>query len=802
MKKIALIVGIISTAIIAFQLSLMRILSIIQFHHFAYMIISVALLGFGVAGTLLSIFRERAVKHFDTVIFFSSFLCSVTIISSIVLIHYLRFEPFLLFWELSTALYLLLFYLAILLPFFFGAIVICLSFMKYSQHIGKIYFYNLFGSALGGVCIIGLMWWLDPLALPCTVALLPLVSAFLGYKHLQLNRRYFFPLSLILIIIIYGFVNPITFRVSEYKSLSKTLNLPDTKIIDKKISPMAKLTTVESSFLRYAPGLSYNFIGEIPVQIGLFSDGEWVGTILKNKISEKTDFLNYTTSALPYYLFRKDTIHPEVLVIGAGTGTEIRLASQNGAKKIIGIEMNPQVIEIAEKYLKLSDGGDGSADIKFIAVEGRSYLKQIEQKYDIISIPILEGWTASTAGMYSVYENYLFSIESINLMLRRLNDRGVLAITCWLNNPPRHALKLFATLVEAAEKMNIKNPEKHIAAIRSWGTVTLILKKLPLDDAEINSLRKFCNDKYFDTIYFPGISAGETNIYNQLDDDYFFKSAVNILSIHKQAFYDEYIFNVKPSSDNKPYFSHFLKLKSLNYLTQVYGKEFVSNVAFYELGYVVLLITFVQIVVISILLIIIPLLFFKKEMFSVGDKFKTLIYFACLGVGFMFIEIVMIQKFILFLSHPIYSVSVVITSLLLFSGIGSWFSDKIFITSRHKHKIIIGSLIAITLIYHFMLPVVFESLIHFPLYMKYLVSILLIAPQAFFMGMPFPLGLTKLSKNFATLIPWAWGINGCLSVISTVAVPLIAMWSGFNVVILIATFSYAVAAIVGIKFNG
>ncbi|MBU2635930.1 MAG: hypothetical protein KJ963_02425 [Bacteroidetes bacterium] len=801
MKKIALIVGIISVAIIAFQLSLMRILSVIQFHHFAYMIISVALLGFGAAGTFLSIFRERAVKYFDTVIFLASFFCSVTILLSTVLIHYLRFEPFLIFWEFTTATSLLLFYIAILLPFFFGAVVICLSFMKYSEYIGEIYFYNLFGSALGGVCTIGLMWWLDPLTLPYTVAFLSLVSAFLGFIFFHLNRKYVLPLALLLIIIIYGFVNPVSFRVSEYKSLSKTLNLPDAKIIEEKISPMAKLTTVESSALRYAPGLSFGFMGEIPVQVGLFSDGEWVGTILKDNIFEKTDFLNFTTSALPYYLFRSDTLRPNVLVIGAGTGTELRLASQNESKDITGIELNPQVIEISEKYLDLSSA-ENITNIRMIAAEGRGYLIQIDQKYDIIAIPILEGFTASVAGMHSLYENYLFTLESISLMIKRLNDDGILAINCWLNIPPRHAVKLFATLVESAGQTNIKNPEKHIAVIRSWGTVTLLLKKSQFSEDEINAIRKFCDDNYFDAVYFPGISGDQTNIYNQLDDDYFYKSAIGILSDKRNDFYDEYIFNIEPASDDKPYFSHFLKLKSLNYLTEVYGKESVSNVAFYELGYVVLLITFFQIIGISILLIIIPLLFLKKERFTVGEKLRTLIYFAGLGIGFMFIEIVMIQKFILFLSHPVYSVSVVITSLLLFSGIGSWFSHKIFITSRHKHKIIIGSLIAITLIYHFILPVVFESLIHFPLYFKYVVSILLIAPQAFFMGMPFPLGLTKLSENLATLVPWAWGINGCLSVVSAVTAPLVAMEFGFNAVILIAAFSYAGAAIVGIKFKG
>ncbi len=802
MRRVYLIVGFVSVAIIAYQLTLMRILSIIQFHHFAYMIISVALLGFGASGTFLTVFRQRSLKYFEDVIFYFSLTFSFLIFFSAILIQFISFDPFLILWEISEVWSLLFFYLIIFLPFFFGAAIICLSFLKYAAQINRLYFFNLTGSAIGGISILLLMFAFNPFTLPFLVWLISFLAVIVSLSSLKRKTvGYILTLACASCILFYQIIFPHEIKMSEYKSLYKTTKLPDAKIIDDKSSPLGWLITISTPVLRYAPGLSYNFKGEIPTQIGLFSDGEWAGAILwEDSSSSKTKFLDYSTSVLPYRLLNSNSSKKKnnsVLVIGAGTGTEIQTANQNGAENILGIELNPQVVEISKKYsniIRQALLADSNSRTKIIMAEGRGFLQEKKEKFDIITIPIFGGFTASAAGTHSLYENYLFTVESFSLIIDRLKNDGIFAVSTWLNYPPRHAIKLFATILESAEKAGINLPANNLAAIRSWGTAIILVKKTPFTKSEIELIKNFCEENSFDPIYYPGILSGETNKYNQLEDDVFLKAVNELISDKRESFYKNYLFDIEPPTDDKPYFSHFLKLKSLPYLLDKLGKE---NVAFFEWGYLILIITLCQIVILSFALIIIPLLFLKKFAVKKAVKFKTFLYFSGLGIGFMFIEIVMIQKFILFLSHPIYSVSLVISSILFFAGVGSYFSSKFLESPKQRLRIIVGAIIMAAFIYSFFLPHIFQSLIHLSITVKYVLSFFIIAPLAFLMGMPFPIGLKQLSYELESLIPWAWGINGFLSVISAVLAPLLAIEFGFKIVIIFAGIAYLLVLSVG-----
>jgi hypothetical protein len=784
MKRTAFAVGIISISIIAYQIALMRILSISQFHHFAYMIISVALLGFGCSGTFLSVFRKKALQFSNEITFLSLVFCSISMITGLYVFNHIDINPFLILWNITEGLPLLVFYLLIFIPFFFGAVAICLAFMKFSENINIIYFSNLIGSAIGGIIVLGLFFIFEPHEIPGMLALLPLLAAAVVY----LRKKYSFILILFNVLFIaFNFVYNKGLNISEYKSFSKTLLLPDTKIINEKVSPLGKLTVLSSPALRYSPGLSLSFTGDIPTPLGLFSDGEWVGAISYTTNNE-IDYLNYTTSAIPYLLKQ----NARVLVIGSGTGSELQLALQNNAAEITGIELNPQVIDLLQQNSSILN----NEKIKIIIGEGRGVLSQLENKYGIITIPILEGFASSAAGMYSLHENYLFTVESFAAIIDHLKDDGIFAVTSWINTPPRHSLKLFATLVQALENDGINQPENNIAAIRSWGTVTIFVKKDKITSDDVLKIKLFCDEKYFDAFYYPGISEDESNIYNVLERDVYFQSAQNILFSDRKQFYADYTFNIEPPTDDKPYFSHFLKPTNLFSLIETEGKE---SVTLYEYGYVILIVTLMQIIVLAIILILVPAFFLKKEAVQSGVKLKTLLYFSGLGIGYMFVEIVLIQKYILFLSHPIYSVSVVIASLLFFSGIGSYYSIKLSKLSGSSLIIIINLIIALSLIFFTALPTIFISLIHLNITLKYVISFLLIAPIAFFMGMPFPIGIKKLAVNYSSLIPWAWSINGFLSVISAVLVPIIAMESGFTVVVIFAVLGYIISLISRIK---
>ncbi len=775
MKRTAFVVGIISVSIIAYQIALMRILSISQFHHFAYMIISVALLGFGSSGTFLSLFRTKVLQYENEIIFLSSFICSMSMLFGIYIFNQIDINPFLILWNLSEGLPFLIFYLIIFVPFFFGAVIICLAFMRFTENVNIIYFSNLTGSAFGGIIIIGLFFLFESQEIPELIALLPLLSAVIFSKR---KLFIFVLLGINILSLSFSISSKNELKISEYKSISKTLLMPETQIINEIHGPLGKLSVISGTALRYVPGLSLGYRGEIPVFLGMFSDGEWVGTITDSR-NGKLDYLNHTTSALPYVLKN----NAEVFVIGSGTGSELQLALQNNAKEITGIELNSQVIDLLNENSPLLI----NEKIKIIIGEGRGVLRRIEKKYDIISIPILEGFTSSAAGMYALHENYLYTAESFESVLNHLSEDGIFSVTTWVNTPPRHSLKLFATIVKALESGGYSEPERHIAAIRSWGTVTIIVKKNGINAEDISTIKKFCEDMSFDTIHFPGINDTETNIYNILENDFYFQAVRNILTAERENYFTNYIFNITPPTDSKPFFSHFLKPLNFSVLKEAIGE---GSVSLYEYGYVILIATLLQIFVVAFILIIIPTFFIRNGKIRSSIKLKTFFYFSGLGVGYMFIEIMLIQKFILYLSHPIYSVSVVIVSLLFFSGIGSFYSEKISGRSVTGSKSTIIIIIALAIVLYTVLPLVFNSLIHLDIIWKYLLSIIFLAPIAFFMGIPFPVGIRKLSGGDSPIIPWAWSINGFFSVISAVLAPIIAMEFGFLVVIILAVIAY------------
>jgi hypothetical protein len=797
MKPISLSVGFISAAIIAYQLALMRVLSFIQWHHFAFMIISIALLGFGTSGVILSIFRDKLLRRFPLSFSISLLASSIFMILSPQLIRLIQFEPYLIIIDFNQIWSLLFVCGLLFIPFVCGACAIGLALMHFSEEVHQIYFANLFGSAIGGVVAICIMFILHPLKMIPVVSVIAFLSvAFIfsrteanAYVKAKSHKKICYTLlgiNLIIIVITYS-VFPIELKMSEYKSLSKTQLLPDAKIIKEKISPMGVINVLESSALRYAPSMSLNFTGDIPSPLGVFIDGEWTGAIFKKTKATTTSFLDYTTSALPYRLKPKS----DVLVIGAGTGTEVQIAIQHQASNITGIELNPQIIELLRK-----DFAEITGQLNIHSGEARSFLTQTDKKFDVISIPLMEGFTASAAGMYSLFENYLFTTESFGLMFDHLTDDGMLAITTWINHPPRHAMKLLTMLIETLRQNNIEHPDEHFAGVRSWGSATFLLKKSKFTEDDIILLKQFCNAYSFDPIYYTTISNDEVNRFNQLEHDYFYNAALNIFRGKIDSIYQQYFFNIEPATDNKPYYSHFLKLGNIPYFLELLGRD---ALPFMDWGYLILLSTLIVLVLLSVVFILLPLFALKQSDDSKGEKLRTFLYFSGLGIGFMFIEIVMIQKFVLFLGHPMYSVSAIITGILLFSGLGSLYSKRM--NAEKYFKIFVGLILILGIVYSLLLNGLFQFMHHFPLWLKYICALLLISPLAFFMGMPFPTGLAALSRTSSSLVPWAWGINGFMSVISTMLATFFTIEFGFIMVFLFAILAYSIVLGIGVNFK-
>jgi len=801
-------ISFISASNIAYEILLTRLLSIIQWHHFAYMIVSIALLGFGASGTIITLFRKKLTQHFKDIFLISCLISGFSTVLCFLISQKVPFNPFTIVWDKHQYLYLLIYYLIFLIPFFFGATCIGLALTQFKEKIEQVYFFNLLGSGIGALIIILAMYWLSPINNLLFVSGLAFLAGLISASSL---RRIIVFFILITAFLGYFLINEIELQISQYKGLSSALNFPKAKVISKDFSPLGTLHVVKSPAIHSAAGLSLNYQGELPPQLGLFTDADSMSAITQfdGNIS-KLKYLDYTTAALPYHLLKK----PNVLILGTGGGTGILRGIYHKSSSIDAVELNPKVIELVNnRYGDFSSHiytwNNQDTQIKAHVAEARGYVQSTKQVYDLIEVSLLDSYTAASAGVYALSENYLYTVESIIQYLKCLNSEGILAITRWLKFPPRDSLKMIAIITEAIKSQGGRVDER-LVFIRGWQTCTILVKKNPLTNQEIQSLKTFCGNRSFDLVYYPGIKKSELNRYNILDEPEYYHGVQSILSSVRTKFYNDYIFNINPTTDNRPYFFHFFKWESLPYLLKKVGRDYIP---FLEWGYIILIATLIQAVFVSLLLIILPLFFLKKRGESKPNetlsnnkspnqrktelpRYKIVIYFLGLGLGFMFIEMTFIQKFMLLLSYPTYAISIVLFAFLFFAGLGSFFCKRIRFKNYNPISISIISIIILGLIYLFFLDFIFQFFLASPDSVKIIVSIILICPLAFFMGMPFPLGLSKVATRTSYLVPWAYAINGCASVVSAVLSTIIAISLGFFWVTLIAIGLYGVSWLV------
>ncbi|MCK4797351.1 MAG: hypothetical protein KAT05_08210, partial [Spirochaetes bacterium] len=416
--------------------------------------------------------------------------------------------------------------------------------------------------------------------------------------------------------------------------------------------------------------------------------------------------------------------------------------------------------------------------------EARGYITKCDKKFDLIEIAMIDAYNSAASGSYSLNETFLYTQESIKEFLLHLKDDGILSISRWIITPPKDNLKILNICVDALKQIGVKEAAKHIIFIRNIQVATLIISKSPLQAEKIAKAKEFCKTRLFDLIYYDKIKESEINKYVKLKYPvyYTFSKALLEKDYNKKYIIDSYDFNIESASDNKPYFYNFFKLKTLNYIF----KNGLKKVPLTEWGYLLLIIILIPVIIISFLFIILPLFFIGKlEKTKSNLNLNIISYFALIGLAYFFIEMPLIQKLILFLSHPAYSLSVIISGLLIFSGIGCYFSDKIF----KAEKRILYSTIMIS--FFTILNLIFSNYIFSCFYtysdsIRIMVTLVLLMPVGFFMGIPFPQGIKKVKLINENLVPWVWGINGFFSVISIISATIFAIIFGFQVVFITA----------------
>jgi spermidine synthase len=790
------------------------------------MVVSVALLGFGASGTILAALDRKAkntasarqLRASRSVWFaLSAMLLGIALPISFWLTQHVPFEPLLIIWDRRQLLYLGCFYLVLFVPFFAAATAIGLALITESENCPQLYALNMVGSGAGALLAVGLLSvapvelaFLGVVVLTQGAAVLAVFDAGLWVEHNWRRTLATMSCAIMAILTLAYVFHPPSVRLSQYKGLSYALNLPQARVVAKRSSALARVDVVASPAIREAPGLSLVAPGEavLPRQLGLYLDAETAGPITAfDGDTRKLAFLDWTTAAAPYFSLRDSSGGLHVCVLGAGGGAGILTALRHGAQEVDAVELNPNVPELLRgEFRDFAGGLYDRPEVRLHRGEARAFVQTARDSWDLIDLTLLDSFGGSAMGLSAVGENYLYTREALEAYLHHLRTGGVLAVTRWVRMPPREELKMFATAVAALERMGL-DPAARLVLMRSWATATILAKREPFTTSELSDLRRWAEERLFDTSYFPDIGADQHNRFNVLDRDYYFEAISSLLAKgqRREQFFSEYAFDLRPTTDQRPYFFHFFRWRAVSLLLSEFQR---SSIPFSELGYLVLIATLLQAVVLATLLIVSPLAFLSVRLRrtappSAGspsrrtERLRVLICFFALGFGYLFVEMALIQRLVFFLANPVYSVALVLAGLLIVSGLGSaWAARQLRKATSPTRLACLAALVVAgtSAVYAFGLRPVLTPLLGLPLALRMFLALAAMTPLAA-MGMPFPLVLRSLGQSHDELLPWAWAVNGCASVMAGPLATLVALGLGLPAVLLAASAFYLVAAL-------
>jgi hypothetical protein len=746
------------------------------------MVISIAMLGIGSAGTILSIrLREGWLKTEDMSLKISTYamLAGLSIILSYIISNFIPFDPVKLSWEKTQIFYVALYCLILSIPFFFSGILIATAFSVFSKKAEFIYSFDLIGAGAGSITVLALLNIAGPEYAVLSASTLCFIGAIIsGIRHTK-----FLAILFIVFNIIISLVHPefIDVRLSPYKRLSISLKYPGAEHLKTYHSPYSRIDIFKSPAVRFAPGLSLKYLDPLPEQIGLSIDGDMINAVTDANDRSRLRFLRFLPSALAYEIGRKD----RVLILEPKGGLHVLMAEYYDSVEIHKIESNPMLIKVLRENFREFSGGIFEHDVW--TGYGRNWLRD-SQSYDIIDLSMTG---TSVSGVFGISEDYRFTVEAFKEYLSALNRGGIISVTLYLIPPSRTEFRLLTTILTALEEMGIRDIAKMVAGIRSWDVMTILIKTSPFTEKEIKHIKDFARSRQFDLVYYPGIKEAESNIYIRTPSNEYFKGFKNLLGPHRSSFINNYLFDIKPVHDENPFFHYYLRLKNIKAIYKVMGQKWLY---FIEEGYLLPVILLI-VLILSLIMILLPVFLKTIHKKSIKDDTvkslsPTLLYFAMLGLGFMFVEVTFIQKTILSLENPTYTVAVVLTAILTSSGLGSMCSARVS-KLRTSHLLLV--LACLIFIYSLMHPLLLNSISSYPLKLKVLIIFVTLMPLGFFMGIPFPMGIKVLGEKNERLIPWAWAINACFSVLTPILTIILAIVFGFKIVLWLGTLAYLFA---------
>ena len=813
----------ISTTLIAYQLYIMRTFRVGNWSNFGTLVISTALLGFGLSGTLLTLVGERVRRDIDRWLAWSAIAFLPLIALSHIVAQWIPFNPVFLGSNSAQLFWIGAYYVVYGVPFFFAATYIGVSFMAYGDRIHAAYFWNMVGSGLGGFFIIVFMFLLptDQLILP--IVLLAFVAAIfasvietgprraLGIHAVRFLAAAVFFVAATLGTLLFGRV-----RVSEFKPISYVLNYPDTREVHRSQSPAGEYRVFASRLFHFAPGLSDNTVfelDELPSQPfwALYVDGSGPVGVIGALAPQQTRYFEFLPMAAPYELVAQ----PNVLLVNLAGGLGAQVALNNGATRVDVVEKQRALVRILQQDRRISEFNGNLLRNERLSVtvgEPRAFAAERPNRYDIVEISLIDSVGLANVGGYSVSEDYTYTVEAIDDYMTSLTENGWLSITVWNRlNPPRNVLRLITTIYESLERRGVQQPGAHIAMFDLLNsTATILVKRAPITPREVQRLREFTTRRSFRPAYYPGMARRDLelapifrayeryfvdNVPRESGDysanDIYHLAMHELVAGRGDRLVDAYIFDIRPITDDRPYYTGFLRFDRLGvYVDQMLD---ISE----EWGYLLVVFLLLQSLIFGALIIALPLATRRRDLFARRrGTLGVIVYFASLGLGYITVEIFLIQRLSFFLGNPTYSVSIVIATMLIMSGIGSLTGTRLAKTRRRIVWIATVGIVASLVLYWLQLTPLIRALNGSPFVVRVLVSILIIAPSAFFLGMPFPTGLNALADHRPRLLPWAFGMNGALSVTGTTLAQVVSVAAGVPLLLLIAGGTYVIVALV------
>lgn len=767
----------VSAAVLAYEVLLVRVFAIEQYHHFASMAIGVAMLGYGAAGTLLALAppeRARAGRWFARL----AALAALALVLGPALAHRIPLDATQL--AVDARQWLRLAEVSGVLAIAFGlcALTVLLALDLEVERPGALYGASFAGAALGAAAALGVLALAPParaIALPAVLAAIGALAALRGAGPDRPARAL---AALAAVVAPAAFVAPPwPLRITPYKALPQVEAYPDARRVAELTSPLGWVVAIHAPAFRYAPGLSLAWRGAFPSQTALFVDGEIAGAVARSAGDAGQAMLDWLPAAAPYALGRMD----RVLVIGAGSGVDLALARRH-APRVVALELHPALARL----VRSGDAARGTANrVAWVVADARNYVAHTGERFDLITMGP-GGVLGASAGLHALSEDFLHTVEAYRLMLARLTGGGVLAITRWLTVPPRAGTRVLLTAAAALRRSGLDSVAGRMAVVRSWGTTTVLVKPAGFSGAELAALRAWAASRNFDVDWPPGEGAA----FNVLEgtDPAAAARASAAGPGSAASFAAHFPFDVEPATDARPYPDHFVRLR---HLAAMLRRERGAWLPFAEWGPIALVATLLESVVLGGLLVLSPALAVGLRSRAGGRAGALVAYFAAIGVAYLTTELAAIQQLGLLLGHPVYAVAAALAAFLMFSGMGSLWSDRLDPRAARRAAAALAALLAV---YAALLLGAVHLAQPAPLALRALAAVLLLAPPAFLMGLPFPLGLRGIARGTDRGLALAWAANGFASVVAAPLGALVALEAGSRALFLLAALGYAAAA--------